>query len=192
MDSHTFIILGVSTFILGTSDMLLNLYLIFNEISLLLTNRIAPDGTPRCAPHLGLCCLPVCHKKDTRLYDLNLETHNRCHGSLFSFFFNKSIRNGILWTTSACLYYAYIYNLQLYNAHIYRLQLYNAYIYNLQLYSAYNLQLYNAYIYNLQLYNVNIYNLQLYNVYIYNLQCIHIQPAVIQCIHIQYAIIQCN
>ena len=79
------------------------------EISLLVTNRIAPDGTPRCASHLGLCCLPVSHKKDTRLYELNLETHGRCHGSLFSLFLNKNIRNGILWTTSACLYYAYIY-----------------------------------------------------------------------------------
>ena len=31
-------------------------------------NRIAPDGTPRsAASHLGLCCLPLSHKKDARL-----------------------------------------------------------------------------------------------------------------------------
>ena len=31
-------------------------------------NRIAPDGTPRfAASHLGLCCLPMSHKKDARL-----------------------------------------------------------------------------------------------------------------------------
>ena len=30
--------------------------------------RIAPDGTPRsAASHLGLCCLPMSHKKDARL-----------------------------------------------------------------------------------------------------------------------------
>ena len=31
-------------------------------------NRIAPDGTPHSASsHLGLCCLPMSHKKDARL-----------------------------------------------------------------------------------------------------------------------------
>ena len=32
-------------------------------------NKIAPDGTPPhfAASHLGLCCLPLSHKKDTRL-----------------------------------------------------------------------------------------------------------------------------
>ena len=31
-------------------------------------NRIAPDGTPRsAASHLGLCCLPMSHKDDSRL-----------------------------------------------------------------------------------------------------------------------------
>ena len=34
-------------------------------------NRIVPDGTPRSAvshdSHLGLFCLPMSHKKDTRL-----------------------------------------------------------------------------------------------------------------------------
>ena len=30
-------------------------------------NRIAPDGTPRSAvSHLGLCCLPMSHKRDAR------------------------------------------------------------------------------------------------------------------------------
>ena len=31
-------------------------------------NRIAPDGTPRsAASHLGLCCLPLSHRKDAKL-----------------------------------------------------------------------------------------------------------------------------
>ena len=31
-------------------------------------NRIVPDGTPRsAASHLGLCCLPMSHKRDARL-----------------------------------------------------------------------------------------------------------------------------
>ena len=31
-------------------------------------NRIAPDGTPRsAASHLGLFCLPMSHKRDSRL-----------------------------------------------------------------------------------------------------------------------------
>ena len=34
----------------------------------LYANKIAPDGTPRsAASHLGLLCLPMPHKKDTRL-----------------------------------------------------------------------------------------------------------------------------
>ena len=41
-----------------------------NFISLLddiyLCKQIAPDGTPRSA-HLGLCCLPMSHKKDAKL-----------------------------------------------------------------------------------------------------------------------------
>ena len=37
----------------------------FDEIC---ANRIAPDVTPRsAASHLGLCCLPMSHKKDARL-----------------------------------------------------------------------------------------------------------------------------
>ena len=36
-------------------------------IKILLANKIAPDGTPRyAASHLGLYCLPMSHKKDTR------------------------------------------------------------------------------------------------------------------------------
>ena len=34
----------------------------------LCANRIAPDGTPRCAAsHLGLYCLPMSRKRDARL-----------------------------------------------------------------------------------------------------------------------------
>ena len=34
----------------------------------LCANRIAPDGVPHSAvSHLGLCCLPMSHKKDARL-----------------------------------------------------------------------------------------------------------------------------
>ena len=37
----------------------------------LYANRIAPDGAPRsAASHLGLCCLPMSHKKDARLIHL--------------------------------------------------------------------------------------------------------------------------
>ena len=33
-----------------------------------LSNRIAPDGTPRfAASHLGLFCLPMSHEKEARL-----------------------------------------------------------------------------------------------------------------------------
>ena len=40
----------------------------FSHFSMLCANRIAPDGTPRsAASHLGLCCLPMSHKKDARL-----------------------------------------------------------------------------------------------------------------------------
>ena len=38
------------------------------SINFLYANRTAPDGTPRsAASHLGLYCLPITHKKDTRL-----------------------------------------------------------------------------------------------------------------------------
>ena len=40
----------------------------FEKKKNLIVNRIAPDGTPRsAASHLGLCCLPMSHKKDARL-----------------------------------------------------------------------------------------------------------------------------
>ena len=38
------------------------------SMKFLLANRIAPDVTPRSvASHLGLCCLPMSHKRDARL-----------------------------------------------------------------------------------------------------------------------------
>ena len=38
------------------------------SMKFLQANRIAPDGTPRsAASHLGLCCLPMSHKRDARL-----------------------------------------------------------------------------------------------------------------------------
>ena len=37
-------------------------------------NRIAPDGTPHsAASHLGLCCLPMSHKRDARLKGVKLQ-----------------------------------------------------------------------------------------------------------------------
>ena len=40
----------------------------FFSMKILSANRIAPDGTSRsAASHLGLFCLPMSHKKDTRL-----------------------------------------------------------------------------------------------------------------------------
>ena len=45
---------------------------IFDEI--LKANRIGPDGTPRSpASHLGLFCLPMSHKRDTRLKRVNIK-----------------------------------------------------------------------------------------------------------------------
>ena len=42
------------------------------SMKFLFANRIAPDGAPRsAASHLGLCCLPTSHKKDSRLICLN-------------------------------------------------------------------------------------------------------------------------
>ena len=41
-------------------------------MNFLQANRIAPDGTPRCAvSHLGLDCLPMSYKKDARLIRVN-------------------------------------------------------------------------------------------------------------------------
>ena len=43
------------------------------SMKFLFANRIAPDGTPRsAASHLGLYCLPMSHKRDTRLSELNM------------------------------------------------------------------------------------------------------------------------
>ena len=59
--------LGESTFIFRgvRSDFY---FLSHFSMKFLCANRIAPDGTPRsAASHLGLCCLPMSHKKDTRL-----------------------------------------------------------------------------------------------------------------------------
>ena len=43
-------------------------FLTQSSMKFLYANRIAPDGTPRsAASHQGLFCLPLSHKKDTRL-----------------------------------------------------------------------------------------------------------------------------
>ena len=43
-------------------------FLFHFSLKILQANRIAPDGTPRfAASHLGLCCLPMSHKRDARL-----------------------------------------------------------------------------------------------------------------------------
>ena len=57
----------------GVLEVIFNFYLIF-LMKLLLTNSIAPDGTPRsAASHLGLYCLPMSHKMDARLIRVNLQ-----------------------------------------------------------------------------------------------------------------------
>ena len=44
----------------------------FFPMKFLCVNRIAPDGTLRsAASHLGLCCLPMSHKKDARFKWVN-------------------------------------------------------------------------------------------------------------------------
>ena len=54
-----FIFRGVKRFFLFLFDF---------SMKFLCANRIAPDGTPRyAASHLGLCCLPMSHKRDARL-----------------------------------------------------------------------------------------------------------------------------
>ena len=59
LDESTFIIRGVR------SDFE---FLSHFSMKFLQANRIAPGGTPRsAASHLGLCCLPMSHKKDARL-----------------------------------------------------------------------------------------------------------------------------
>ena len=59
--------LGESTFIFR--DVRSDFYFLSHFLmKFLQANRIAPDGTPRsAASHLGLCCLPMSHKKDTRV-----------------------------------------------------------------------------------------------------------------------------
>ena len=47
-------------------------FLFHFSMKIIQTNRIAPDGTPRfAASRLGLFCLPMSHKKDTRLLWVN-------------------------------------------------------------------------------------------------------------------------
>ena len=71
--------LGESTFIFRgvRSDFYFYLFFFFFfffffSMKFLCANRIAPDGTPRsAASHLGLYCLPMSHKRDSRLiYEL--------------------------------------------------------------------------------------------------------------------------
>ena len=59
LDESTFILRDIRSYF----EFLTNFSMKF-----LLTNRIAPDGAPLAAvSHLGLFCLPMPHKKDTRL-----------------------------------------------------------------------------------------------------------------------------
>ena len=60
-------LLGESTFIFR--DVRSDFYFLsYFSMKFLCANRIAPDVTPRSAvSHLGLCCLPMSHKKDARL-----------------------------------------------------------------------------------------------------------------------------
>ena len=59
LDESTFIFRGVR------SDFY---FLSHFSMKFLCANRIAPDGTPQnAASHLGLCCLPMSHKRDARL-----------------------------------------------------------------------------------------------------------------------------
>ena len=50
------------------------IYIFLSHFSMkfLCANWIAPDGTPcSVASHLGLCCLPMSHKKDARLINMS-------------------------------------------------------------------------------------------------------------------------
>ena len=59
MGESTFILKGVRGDFYFSSHFLMKF---------LCANRLAPDGTPRStASHLGLCCLPMSHKRDARL-----------------------------------------------------------------------------------------------------------------------------
>ena len=54
--------------ILGVLGVIFFYFLSHFSMKFLCANRIVPDGTPRsAASHLGLCCLPMSHKKDARL-----------------------------------------------------------------------------------------------------------------------------
>ena len=47
------------------------LFLFHFSVKIFSANEIAPDGAPRyVASHLGLFCLPMSHKKDTRAYKI--------------------------------------------------------------------------------------------------------------------------
>ena len=55
--------------------MIFKMYSIFDENSVH-ANRIAPDATPgSAASHLGLCCLPMSHKRDARLKCVSHQEH---------------------------------------------------------------------------------------------------------------------
>ena len=59
LDQSTFIVRG------ARSDFLFLFHFLMKFFQ---ANRIAPDWTPRsAASHLGLCCLPMSHKRDARL-----------------------------------------------------------------------------------------------------------------------------
>ena len=73
-----------STFILRGVRSIFIFHFIFYENHV--ANRIAPDGSPRFAEfHLGLFCLPISHKKDTRLiwvkYSRSTDQHKAKIGS---------------------------------------------------------------------------------------------------------------
>ena len=58
LDEFTFLLRGIR------SDVS---FLFHFLMTIMLANRIAPDGTPPfAASHLGLFCLPMSHKKDAR------------------------------------------------------------------------------------------------------------------------------
>ena len=57
LDESTFIFRGIR----GNFSFLFHFSITF------LTNRIAPDGTRFVASHIGLLCLLMSHKKDSRL-----------------------------------------------------------------------------------------------------------------------------
>ena len=57
--------------VLGTSGVIF-LFLFYFSMNIISVNRIAPDGPPHfAASHLGLFCLPMSHKKDSRLIWFN-------------------------------------------------------------------------------------------------------------------------